>query len=154
MLDALASIFGVATRGRLAAGRAGSTRHAGAPLNILVAEDNAVNRTLVTTLLEKRGHRVEAVENGREALTAVEQRGGDFDVILMDVQMPEMGGFEATRAIRSGEGPRPDRALPIVASDRACDVRRPRAMPRRRDGRLSHQAHRRGRSDRHRRAIR
>ena len=70
------------------------------PLHILVAEDNLVNRTLVTTLMQKRGHRVEAVENGREALAAIERQGGGFDVILMDVQMPEMGGFEAAR--RSG----------------------------------------------------
>jgi signal transduction histidine kinase/DNA-binding response OmpR family regulator len=70
-------------------------------LRLLLAEDNAVNQRLAATLLERRGHQVTIANNGREALDALAQR--QFDVILMDVQMPEMGGFEATGAIRAGE---------------------------------------------------
>jgi two-component system, sensor histidine kinase and response regulator len=70
-------------------------------LRILLAEDNAVNRQLVTALLGKRGHSVVTVGNGREAVAAVAE--GSFDVILMDVQMPEMDGLEATGFIRRVE---------------------------------------------------
>jgi two-component system sensor histidine kinase/response regulator len=71
------------------------------PLRVLLAEDNAVNRALIIQLLKKRGHSVAVVENGREAVAAVERE--QFDAVLMDVQMPEMDGFEATAAIRVRE---------------------------------------------------
>jgi CheY-like chemotaxis protein len=73
-------------------------------LRVLLVEDNEVNRTLVTRLLEKHGHNVVVAGNGREALKALEHasRGG-FDLILMDVQMPDMDGFETTAAIRAQE---------------------------------------------------
>ena len=70
-------------------------------LRILVAEDNAVNRQLVTALLEKRGHTTVTVVNGRHAVEAVAE--SLFDLVLMDVQMPEMDGWEATAAIRKAE---------------------------------------------------
>jgi PAS domain S-box-containing protein len=82
------------------------------PLRVLLAEDNVVNQKLALRLLEKRGHIVLVANNGRDALAAIKQY--QFDVVLMDVQMPEMGGFEATAAVRAGE--RDGGAhLPIVA---------------------------------------
>ena len=70
-------------------------------LHILLAEDNPVNRTLAVRLLEKRGHTVVTAANGRDALKEVER--GTFDLVLIDVQMPEMDGFEATAALRNQE---------------------------------------------------
>jgi len=102
LLDAMLSVLARSDRPHE---RKMVTRHtineARRALRILVAEDNAVNRQLVTALLEKRGHTIVTVGNGREAVAVVE-RGG-FDLVLMDVQMPEMDGWEATAAIRRGE---------------------------------------------------
>jgi len=82
-------------------------------LHILLAEDNAVNQRLAASLLERRGHKVTIAANGREAIDALDKQ--PFDVVLMDVQMPEMGGFEATAAIRALETERSARRLPIIA---------------------------------------
>jgi signal transduction histidine kinase/CheY-like chemotaxis protein len=71
------------------------------PLRVLLAEDNAVNQRLAVRLLEKQGHQVTVVDNGSAAVEAV--RAQRFDVVLMDVQMPVLGGFEATAAIRARE---------------------------------------------------
>lgn len=81
-------------------------------LRVLLAEDNPVNRKLAIALLEKRGHRVVPVENGRLAMLALEQDA--FDIVLMDLQMPEMGGIEATQRIRERER-ETGRHIPIVA---------------------------------------
>ena len=82
---------------------------------ILLAEDNAVNRKLAIKLLEKAGCSVLTANNGTEALNILEQSGsGVFDVVLMDIQMPEMDGMEATAAIRNAEKSSGDH-LPIIA---------------------------------------
>jgi len=82
---------------------------------ILLVEDNPVNQTLAITLLEKRGHIVVVANNGRQALEILgESTSWGFDLVLMDVQMAEMDGFEATAAIRTKEGST-GRHIPIVA---------------------------------------
>jgi CheY-like chemotaxis protein len=70
-------------------------------LRVLIAEDNLVNQKVGTRLLEKRGHRVVIAANGREALLALEKES--FDLVFMDLQMPEMDGFAATATIREKE---------------------------------------------------
>ncbi len=81
-------------------------------LSFLVADDNPVNQRLTSRLLEKRGHTVVLVQNGLEVLEALETR--TFDIILMDGQMPEMDGFEATKRIREREKVNGSH-LPIIA---------------------------------------
>ena len=74
---------------------------AGRALRLLLAEDNEVNQRIGVAMLRRLGHAVLVVENGRDAVEAI--RTGDFDAVLMDVQMPEMSGFDATAAIRTME---------------------------------------------------
>lgn len=81
------------------------------PLRILLAEDNRINQTFAVALLQKAGHAVEVVDNGRQAVDAV--RRNTYDVVLMDAQMPQLDGIGATREIRAL--PEPKCATPIIA---------------------------------------
>ncbi|MBS1871916.1 MAG: response regulator [Acidobacteria bacterium] len=92
--------------------RGASSGRNAAGLEVLLAEDNVVNQRLVVRILEKSGHRVTVASNGAEAVAAM--NGSNFDVVLMDVQMPEMDGFEATAAIRKHENVA-GRHTPVVA---------------------------------------
>ena len=103
LLDALATLFRVSTRRPRAERAVKPSARPEQRLRVLLAEDNPVNRKLVTKLLQKRGHHVQAVDNGRAAADTIALTTPAFDVVLMDLQMPEMSGFEATHAIRERE---------------------------------------------------
>ncbi|MDD4953046.1 MAG: response regulator, partial [Desulfovibrionaceae bacterium] len=83
------------------------------PLDILLAEDEVVNRSLTVEILSRLGHKVRTAENGRQAVEALERQR--FDLVLMDVQMPIMDGIEATRLIRSGRSGPGNERVPIIA---------------------------------------
>ena len=103
-LDLMSALAGDATR-LPTDPQAEETRMTDHPLRVLVAEDNNINRILMQTALTRLGHTVSLAENGVEAVDAV--RRETFDVILMDIEMPEMDGEEAARRIRADHGPRP-----------------------------------------------
>ena len=95
-------------------------------LNILLVEDNAMNRELATVLLSNAGHRVTHAANGRIALDC--QAAAHFDMILMDLQMPEMGGFEATAQIRAREAQGMPRSVIIAMTASAFEGDRERCI--------------------------
>lgn len=90
-----------------------ATTHATQPLRILLVEDNALNRKVVHALLRNDGHEIVEAHNGRLAVDAFDP--DRFDVVLMDLQMPEMDGYEATRQIRRLEADTGGRRIPIIA---------------------------------------
>jgi len=102
---------------------------------ILVAEDNVVNQRVAAGLLTKRGHQVTVVSNGREALDAL--RRGAFDLVLMDVQMPDMDGFEATAAIRQWERETGSRVRIVAMTAHAMTGDRERCLAAGMDGYIS-----------------
>jgi len=114
LFDAILNTLGPPARAKRQARRGPRRRALGGPtaLQILVAEDNPTNQKLVVTLLEQQGHRVVLASDGRQALARAAEQA--FDLILMDVQMPELGGLEATAAIREREHGTGTR-VPIVA---------------------------------------
>ncbi len=101
LLDAILTVLGDKVAGLEPEPPPKPTEEVGRPLRVLLAEDHPVNQKLVTRLLERAGHTVHVAPDGRVAVAALERE--PFDLVLMDVQMPEMDGFEATAAIRARE---------------------------------------------------
>ena len=112
LLDAILTALGTVSLKPAVVEKTTETETSLGPWKVLLAEDNEVNQQLALRILTKRGHSVKIANNGKEALAALEQQ--EFDVILMDVQMPEMDGMAATAAIRAGEQIS-GRHMPIVA---------------------------------------
>jgi two-component system, sensor histidine kinase and response regulator len=104
-------------------------------LRILIAEDNPVNQLLLTRLLEKRGHSVKVAANGKLALECIEE--GPYDLVFMDVQMPEMDGMKATRVLRERESKSGTRLTVIGVTAHALAGDRERCLQAGMDGYLS-----------------
>ena len=110
-----------------------------ASLRVLVAEDTPVNQKLVAVMLKKEGHTVTIVDNGRAAVDAATT--AQYDVILMDVQMPEMNGFDATTAIRAHERHTGRRTSIIAITAHAMRGDRERCLEAGMDGYVSKPIH-------------
>jgi len=111
LLDAIVMAIGQRTGEKIPVITRHTIQEARRRLNLLLAEDNLVNQEVAVRMLEKRGHRVVVAPNGKKAMEALDKES--FDLILMDVQMPEMDGIAATRKIRNSKFE--IRNLPIVA---------------------------------------
>jgi len=113
LLSALGRVLSVPDPGTVASKPStASVRGATRPLRVLLAEDNLVNQVLALKMLQKLGHTVEVVENGRQALEKV--KSAEIDLVVMDGHMPEMDGIAATGAIREWESARGEH-IPIIA---------------------------------------
>jgi len=116
LLDCIIGIYSIraepmATAHFRLAGAATRTRSPNRPLRVLLAEDNKINQQFAMALLERTGHAIDVVDNGHKAVDAV--RCKDYDVVLMDIQMPELDGVQATKQIRQLPGPKS--RVPIIA---------------------------------------
>ncbi|HEX4508272.1 MAG TPA: response regulator [Alphaproteobacteria bacterium] len=110
LVESLCRVLGL--EGQDVSAAAGAKPAAQGPaLDVLVAEDNAINQQLITALLKKWGHRITIVDSGMAAVSAA--AGGDFDIVLMDLQMPGMSGIEAAQRIRKIAGKRG--RVPMIA---------------------------------------
>ena len=112
LLDSIVAALSIATADEIVPAAAREYPESAASLRVLLAEDGLVNQKVAVNLLKQRGHKVTVANNGREALTALDRES--FDVVLMDVQMPSMDGFEATSIIREREK-ESGAHLPIIA---------------------------------------
>jgi signal transduction histidine kinase/CheY-like chemotaxis protein len=137
--DAIGRVLNHAPTATVARSTKPAQADAACRLRVLLAEDNIVNQRVAVGLLTKRGHDITVANNGLEALEALER--GAFDVVLMDVQMPEMGGLEATAAIRERERVNGSRTRIVAMTANAMAGDRERYLAAGMDGYVSKPIH-------------
>jgi len=135
LLDAIVTALGKSQVLPSSAVASPETKRSARSLHVLLAEDNPVNQKLAVALLEKRGHRVTTAKTGREAVEAA--ANARFDLVLMDIQMPEMGGIEATQRIRAHERATGGHIMIVALTAHAMADDRDRCLAAGMDGYLS-----------------